>query len=334
MREKVLLKIALTAAALCCSALVLAGAPDWVGGNAKKYPSNTYLMGRGVGATLEEAQNRARGDLATIFEVRVEVLTENTTTVAKSGNKEQVQQIASQQVSAKTDKVISGIHIAEVWRDPRSMDFHALAVLGRAQAAASLSEEIGQIDATVQLEVNTADEAVDPLLKIAALTRAMRAAVNRDGFQASLKVVNSSGQGVDAPIPQALVHLQMDAVLKKIKMASEVVDNAGAPEFAGILKGGLAAAGFLAQTSNEAEFVLQGTLTLNDLGRKEKWHWMRGTIEVALLEKASGRVRGSKTWPVKASAQDVKTARSRVLFEIEKLLKQDLRPAIIEFAAS
>jgi hypothetical protein len=60
---------------------------------------------------------------------------------------------------------------------------------------------------------------------------------------------------------------------------------------------------------------------------------MRGTVEVSLIEKASGRVRGSKIWPIKASAQDAKTARSRVLIEAGKLLNQELRSAIIGFAS-
>ncbi len=95
----------------------------------------------------------------------------------------------------------------------------------------------------------------------------------------------------------------------------------------------MAAAGFLAQGSDKADFVLVGKLTLDDANRQNNWYWMRGTVEVSLVEKESGRVRGSRTWPIKASARDVKTARSRVLIEAEKLLKQDLRSAIIEFAS-
>lgn len=324
----------LALAAVATTTVALAAPPEWIGGNPKKYPGSSYLIGRGAGSTAEEAQNRARGDLATIFEVRVEVATENTTTVAKTGDKEQVNKLASQQVSAKTDKVINGINIAEVWRDPATMDFHALAVLSRSQASASLQEEIGKIDAAVQLEVDNAKAASDPLLKIGALSRAMDTAINRDGFQASLKVVDPSGQGVNAPIPQAVIRAQLDDTLKRVKVSPEVEDDGGAKEFATILKGGLAAAGFLAQGSAKADFALIGKLSLSDLGVQNGWNWMRGTVEVQLVEKESGRVRGTKTWPIKASAKDARTARSRVLIEAEKLLKQDLRPAIIEFATS
>ena len=86
----VIFKSGVLAAGLLSTVVALAAPPEWINGNPKMYPNEMYLIGRGVGSTAEEAQNRARGDLATIFEVRVEVLTASTTTVAKSGNKEQV----------------------------------------------------------------------------------------------------------------------------------------------------------------------------------------------------------------------------------------------------
>lgn len=327
-------KMVVVIVSLISSTAVLAAQPKWISDSSLEYPNGLYLTGRGVGATAEEAQNRARGDLATIFEVRVEVVNENTTTVAKSGKKEQVNKLSTQQVSAKTDKVISGINIAQVWRDPVTADFHALAVLSRAQAGASLREELAKIDAGVQQQIEAAQAAKDPLLKIGALAHALETSVKRDGFQASLKVVDPSGRGVEAPISQASIQAMVDNTLKHVQISPEVAEDAGAQGFSSILKGGLAAAGFLASSSAEADFVLVGKLTMNDLGRQSNWNWFRATVEVSLVEKASGRVRGSKTWPVKASAQDAKTARSRALIEIEKLLKQELRSAIIEFAAS
>jgi hypothetical protein len=310
-----------------------AGQPDWVNGNSSEYPDEQYLVGRGVGSTEAEAQDRARGDLATIFEVRVQVANESSVTVAKTGNKEQVNKMATQQVSAKTDKVISGIKIAKIWRDP-AMDFHALAVLSRSQAGTSLREELGKIDDAVQQKMQAAQATQDPLQKVGALTQALDESIKRDGFQASLKVVDPSGHGLDAPVSQASIQTQINDILKHVRITPQVAEDAGAPEFTGILKGGLAAAGFLATGGEEADLVLVGKLSLTDLGRRDNWNWVRGTLEVSLVEKASGRVRGSKTWPFKSSAQDPKTARSRALIEVEKQLKEELRAAIVEFASS
>lgn len=327
-------KILVVTVSLLSSSAALAAQPKWINDSSLEYPNELYLTGRGVGSTAEEAQNRARGDLATIFEVRVEVANEITTTVVKSGKKEQVNKLSTEQVSTKTDKVISGINIAQVWRDPATMDFHALAVLSRAQAGASLREELSKIDDEVHQQIEAAQAASDPLLRVGALTRALEASIKRDGFQASLKVIDPSGRGIEAPISQVSVQTRISKALKQVHISPEVDEDSGERKFFSILKGGLAAAGFLAANSADAEFALVGKLTMTDLGRQGSWNWVRATVEVSLVEKATGRVRGSKTWPLKESAQDANTARTRALIEIEKLFKQELRPAIIEFAAS
>jgi len=327
-------KLIVLTASLLATTVVLAAQPKWITDSSLEYPGSMYLTGRGVGSTVEEAQNRARGDLATIFEVRIEVVNQNTTNVAQSGKHEQVDRLSSQQVSAKTDKVISGINIAEVWRDPETQDFHALAVLPRVQASASLREELTKIDNDLSQQMKTAQSADDPLLKIGALSQALQASINREGFQATLKIIDPSGRGVPASISQATVQKQIDNTLKKIRIAPEIVEDAGIREFASIIKGGLAAAGFLANSAANADLVLESKLSLTDLGRVDGWHWMRATVEVSLVEKETRRVRGSKTWPVKSSARDTKTVRSRTLIEIEKLLKEELRATIVEFAGS
>ena len=262
-----------------CTAVHAAKQPDWLNGSSSEYPDELYLVGRGVGSTEAEAQNRARGDLATIFEVRVQMSSENTTTVARTGKKEQVSTAASQQVSTSTDEVISGINIAKIWRDPVTKDFHAFAVLSRTQAGASLREELGKIDNEVKQQVQTAQATQDILQKIGALTHALDVSIKRDGFQSSLKVVDPSGQGVEAPISQSSIRAQINDLMKSVRIAPEVAESSGASEFPGILRGGLASAGFLAAHSGEADLVLVGKLTLTDLGRRENWNWVRATVE-------------------------------------------------------
>ena len=308
--------------------------PAWIHDTPADYPAESYLLGRGAGTTAEEAQNRARGDLATIFEVRIKMANENSLSVTQSGSREQVNKQARQQVSAKTDKTISGITIAEIWRDPQTMDFHALAVLSRADAAANLRDEMAQVDADINLHMTNAKAAKDPLLKVAALNRAVTTLQKREGLQRTLKIINPAGGSVEAPVALAVVETELDATLRQIPISTEAVETAGLQEFPKLLKGALAAAGFMAVAPAQADFILVGKLQRETLAPKDGWHWMRATIEVSLVEKATGRVRGSKTWQVKASAQDNKTLDSRVLIEIDKQLKDELRSAIFEFAST
>jgi hypothetical protein len=312
---------------------VTADMPEWINNNPVKYPNTLYLVGRGAGSTAEEAQNRARGDLASIFEVHIRMINENSLSVTQSGKNEQVDKQSRQQVSARTDKTINGITIAELWRDPVTTDFHALAVLSRAQAAGNLQEELAKADADIKLQMEAAQSAKDPLLEIAALNRALNAAQQRDGLQQLLKVIDPSGQGLEAPVSSAAIEAQCNDVLEHMLITSDVVESGGLEEFSVLLKGALAAAGFLAVSPEKADFVLSGKLKLKELAPKNNWHWMRATVEISLVDRATGRVRGSKTWLIKVSAQDARTLDSRALIEIEKRLKAELRAAIFEFAA-
>ena len=315
------------------SSSVWAVQPAWLNGDSTEFPNEQYLLGRGVGATEAEAQDRARGDLVTIFEVRVQVANENTTTVTQSGKQELVTKQASQQVSVKTDKVINGVYIAKIWRDPATQDFYALAVLPRSQASASLREELKKIDDAVEQQMLAADAAKDDLLHLGALVQALQTSIKRDAFQAMLKVLDPTGRGKVAEVSQAFIQQQIADKLKSIKIAVEAKDNAVA-EFPGLLKGGVAAAGLMSVVPAEADFLLTGKLNVSDLGARDGWYWLRANVEISLVEQKTGRVRGSQSWPLKVSAQDRRTARSRLMLETEKLFAQELRPAILNFAAN
>src|SRR5213075_1862712 len=100
-----------------------------------------------------------------------------------------------------------------------------------------------------------------------------------------------------------------------------------------VQKGATAAAGFLADTGDKPDYVLEGSLALDDLGRVDGWYWQRGTLDVKLVENATNRVRGTRRWPIKASALAHDGAVQRALTEVDTVLKKELRATLIGFAA-
>jgi hypothetical protein len=99
-----------------------------------------------------------------------------------------------------------------------------------------------------------------------------------------------------------------------------------------LLSAALSQAGFVPEDGADAPYVLFGSLQLDDLGVIDGWYWMRGTLEVQLSEKASGKVRGNKRWEIKTSSPQKATAQRRAMDEVDATLKRELRPAIIGFA--
>jgi len=151
--------------------------PDWVTGNSAKYQSAQYLTGRGQAGTQEEAKDRARADLAKVFQVAVVAESEDVQSfkTGSSGGAGQYEGQAARRITTSTDQIVRGIQIAEFWQDPVTKNYFALAVLPRLQAASSLREQISQLDDAVNSYIGDSRKNTDLFLKIAAASRALDA---------------------------------------------------------------------------------------------------------------------------------------------------------------
>lgn len=309
-----------------------AQAPDWVSGAAAKYPPAQYLIGRGEGPSGEEARDRARADLAKIFDVDIAVESEDTQAFRTAAKGSTYEASSSRRITARTEQLVEGIEIAESWRDPKSGSYHALAVLPRAKAGTALRREIERLDDATRLYLDRARDSADLLAKIAAASQAVVAQTDRVAYQKQLRVIDPTGVG--APPSWSLERLgtDRDALLKRVKIAPRVTTDASGG-LAPVVKGALASAGFLADTGTSPDYVLEASLALDDLGLQEGWYWQRGVLEVHLVEPATQRVRGLKRWPIKTSALKQDAAVQRAVDASDAILKKELRGTFIGFAA-
>ena len=65
---------------------------------------------------------------------------------------------------------------------------------------------------------------------------------------------------------------------------------------------------------------------------REGWYWVTGQIDVQLRDGGGDRVRGTKRWPIKASAQDPAMARQRAWNQVNGWLKKELGDTLTAFA--
>jgi hypothetical protein len=307
--------------------------PDWVNGDSATYKPAQYLLGRGQGSTQEDAKDRARADLAKIFQVAVVASSEDVQQFQTTGAGSQYEGKSSRSISTRTDQIISGIQIADLWQDPVTKNYFALAVLPRLQTSATLRQQIAQLDDATGNYINQSRSTNDLFLKITAAHNALASQTERDALQKSLQVVDITGRGVEPRWNAATLKADLDALLKRVRIASRVTADS-APATADIVAGALAQAGFMIETGPNPDFVLQTRLNLGQALQKDGWYWQRGTVEVTLTEAANGRVRGTRRWDIKASATDPDSAVKRALDQVDTLLKKELGPAIIGMAVS
>jgi len=312
--------------------------PDWVNGASHKYPSEQYLLGRGQAATAEEARDRARADLAKIFEVSVAVESEDVQSFTQKSDSPkggtsagEYSARASRRITTHADQSIQGIQVVDVWQDPQTRTQYALAVLPRLQTSQRLRQEIERLDAATRKYLEESRNATDIFMKIGGAEHALDAQRERAGYQKALRIVDPTGRGAESEWNTARLSADLDDLLKRVHIAARVAP--GSPEgFATAVNGALAGAGFLIETGQQPDYVLEARLDVTDLGLQEGWYWQRGTLEITLREAAFGRVRGNRRWDIKVSAQDSVVARQRAFDRAVSILNQELRDTLVGFA--
>jgi len=308
--------------------------PDWINGDSAKYSSTQYLLGRGEATNQEEARDRARADLAKVFQVAVvaesqdvqKFKTDNTGPGQYEGQ-------ASRSITTRTEQIVRGIQIAEMWQDPVTKSHYALAVLPRLQAASGLRQQISQLDEATATQIEQSRKNTDLFLKIAAANTALESQQQRDALQKSLQIVDVTGRGVEAKWNSTKLESDLDELLKRVRISAKVAAGS-VPGLEDVLAGALANAGFMIETGQNPDFELQAKMELADLGMQQGWYWQRGILEISLTESASSRVRGTKRWNIKTNAHDRETAIKRAISQADMILKQELRTTIIDMATS
>jgi len=308
---------------------------DWINGDSSHYPAAKYLTGRGQAEYQAAARDRARADLAKIFEVSISAQSKDI--VSYSGKREgdarstQLESGASRNISTSTRQIISGIRIAETWRNPETGQFYALAVLDRIKAAGSLRQNINRLDDITAQSIRDARRNPDLIGRIGQASRAVQAQMERSAYQKQLQVVDYTGAGLRSPYNIATLIGDKEALFRRLRIQASVAsDPLGG--LATALTGALSSAGFTHATGDRPDYVLTGRLRLHETDA-QGWYWQRGTLEIALVQLPGHRMRGSKRWNIKTSAQDRKTAISRARNQIDDILKKELRQTIIGFGA-
>lgn len=329
-----------SAIAILAGGLILAGCgttsqtrPEWIDAKSKNYPGERYLIGRGEAGRQPQARDRARADLAKIFQVAIVEQSRDIVKYSSRGmGRDAVKQLeteASRDIESRTEQVLSGVDIAEIWQDPKDKRYHALAVLDRLQTANRLRQEISQLDEVTDQHIATAQSNPDLITRIGAASRAVESQVQRDSSQRILKIVDRSGVGVIPRHNLGKLVNDRDALIKRLTVTPKV-SNDGIGGLERTLAGALATAGF-SHKGNNADYVLDANLETLPIEDKEGWMWVRASLDINLQDANTGQSRGSRRWDFKASAQTEAAAKKRVKDQVDKLLKAELKETIISF---
>ncbi|MDH5180277.1 MAG: LPP20 family lipoprotein [Gammaproteobacteria bacterium] len=328
---------------LCIATLVLQGCastkkgggmPDWVNGNSAQYPTTAFLIGRGEHSSQAMARDRARADLAKIFEVAIQ---EQSTDIVKYSSQkigkdtiEQLESEASRDISTRTEQVVKGVEINDIWQDPKTKVFHALATINRMQASSRLREQINQLDGQTGSYLSKARSSNDLITKIGLATRAVSTQIERDSSQRILKIIDRSGVGVPPSYNLGQLISDRDNLVKRLRISARASrDDLGDAER--IVAGALARVGFSHSQNEQALYVLDVQAEMQPVEDRAGWFWVRGMLDINLMDSKTNESHGSHRWEIKASGQTVASAKKRAQNQIDEFLKNELKQTIISF---
>lgn len=311
--------------------------PDWIYGNSSKYPPSKYLSGKGQDKHQAVARDRARADLAKVFEVRIQEQSEDSSRANRQTENGKtslkLEASASRNISTRTDQIVSGIEIAETWQDKASKQFHVLAVLDRMKTGNILRSNINQLDDVTGEAIRRARQSDNLLRKIGLAHTALQAQLEREVYDKQLKIVDYSGRGLSSPYNLATLASDRDVLLKRLTIRTRIsADPLGGLD--DILKAAVSAAGFTPVSDGKAGYILDAKLVLNETSDAQGWYWQRGTLEINLIQAGNQQAQGGKRWNIKESSQDRAMSIKRVRDRIDKILKNELRQTIISFGST
>jgi hypothetical protein len=286
--------------------------PAWIEGTSKEHPPSRYLVGVGQADSPPEAASRAYAAVSRIFKAEINAQSkdwESFLVLEKKGTALAERRLTLDQVTrVSTDKVLENVRLLDAWRDPKTGQHYALAGMERAQAGAALHEKIADLDREIQADVRESQEAQDKLAAVRHLRKALKTLVVREAYNADLRVVRASGQGLQPPYRVAeLTSRFQDLLAVNLVVGVDVMgDQAEAVRKAameGLLREGLPVTarrlGSDATTGLEGdglpiELSVKGTVRLWPVSVPDpRFKYVRWCSDFVIVESANQRVVGA-----------------------------------------
>lgn len=206
------------------AALACAGspAPDWVRGEASRWPSTLYLRALGTGADAAAAETAARAGLAQRFEP------DRRAEAATAASEPGLVRRARAAARPPLDEVLAGTRVVETWQDPRTGTAYALAVLERKPVATELRDEVAERAEGVRLHLGRANSAAEPLQRVRSLVWALTAAEERAVLIDRYAVATGGWSDPEARKVVDQVARDLADALAEVRFAVRVRSQAGA----------------------------------------------------------------------------------------------------------
>jgi hypothetical protein len=269
----------------------MSAAPGWVNGELpSEYPKQKFVTALGTGATFEAAQIAAKSELSRVFSssLRSEIELIEQESVVGNESSQSSELLADTKIS--TDVELQGAEAPLHWRDPRTGEVWALAVLERRKECLRIQSEGRDLITRLDNLVADSRNQSNPLLAVRASVQAVKVGVTLDGLQARSRVLGTQCLGARS-VSTGELKAQVDTELRGLSFvvkAQDVDPRTGQstgplPQLREMIAGNLTKMGFQVGPASGARMIpISALLRLQRVERGTDWIEFRweGSAEI------------------------------------------------------
>lgn len=315
--------------------------PDWTDGSSIFYPAEQYLTGVGMGESRNLAEDQAYAAISKIFTAKISSHTEDWERymgVESKGQNRSSTEINIEQITKiSTEKVIENVTISEVWFDPASKTYYALATMNRKQAASALMDKISALDSKVSQLISDTTGSGDKLKKIRGLGGTIRTLLLREALNTDLRVVDLSGKGVEERVSLVSVKKKLDEILRSDFNIIIEVTGPEAQRLAGSIFEGLNQKGFSLSEDNlknrpSPDLIVRGETEISEVDLRDPvWKYVRWSANLKLIEGSDGKIFGSINKSGREGHLTLPEARSKAFMVMQNEITGEISSRIADY---
>lgn len=174
--------------------------PEWIMSPHQSYPAERYLTGIGEAQSREQAEKRAYAAVARVFsaQVNTQSMDHETYSIRESGGGSQTRRELQldQRTQVTTSKVLENVQILDLWYQPSTRHFWALAGLDRQQAEKAILERLQEWDTKIENMIHQGRTHPQKIQRIRGYKEAMILLADRDALNTDLRVIRTSGDSL------------------------------------------------------------------------------------------------------------------------------------------
>ncbi len=280
--------------------------PKWLNNPYSEHAKSRYLVAVASADNSNDADNRALAGLSRTFEVAIKdrTLDFNKSTVSRlNGNQVVHNEVnASRSLNAFTSQVLEGALIDQRWRSKQGQHY-SLATLNKSEAARRFRGRLNTLDKDSQWLANRGTSGANIVQRLSALEAARKLQLERLQINRNLSVVAKTGK--TSRYSEAYFRERIYQDLAKTTFKIQTKSKKLAP----LLANGVHQVG--SKTLDTGAYTLIGTLDTVPVIQKQRWYWLRGSLELSL--QYQGKTIAKQRWSIKTSAQQKEMVQSRML---------------------